>query len=79
MNPSYTLNGYQRGEIDGAHIRYCPTPPVQSGTPEQVNENNDLTAFQSGTSALNVPVSKATKPLKNNNCSGVPVCEGGCL
>ena len=27
MNPSYTLNGYQRGEIDGAHIRYCPTPP----------------------------------------------------
>ena len=29
MNPSYTLNGYQRGEIDGAHIRYCPTPPFK--------------------------------------------------
>ncbi|MCH8166473.1 MAG: DUF3631 domain-containing protein [Proteobacteria bacterium] len=73
----HTLNGYQRREIEAAHIRYCPTPPVQSGTPEQVNENNDLAAFQSGTSAPNVPVSKVVNPLKNNDCSGVPVCEGG--
>ncbi len=26
----HALNGYQRGEIEAAHIRYCPTPPVQT-------------------------------------------------
>ena len=73
----HTLNGYQRGEIEAAHIRYCPTPPSQSGTPEQVNETNDLAVSQGGTSAPNVPVSKALNLLENNDCSGVPVCEEG--
>jgi hypothetical protein len=75
----HALNGYQRGEIEAAHVRYCPTPPSQAGTPEQVNELNDLTASQGGTSALNVPGSKAHNLLKNNKCSGVPVREGGAL
>ncbi len=74
---SHALNGYQRGEIEAAHVRYCPTPPVQSGTPEQINEINDLIASQGGTSGANVPVSKAPNPLNNNDCSGVPVCEEG--
>ncbi len=69
----------QRGEIEVAHIRYCPPLPSQSGTLEQMNEVNDLAAFQSGTSARNVPVSRAVNPLENNDCSGVPVCEGGVL
>ena len=73
----HALNGYQRSEIEIAHMRYCPTPPVQSGTPEQTNEINDLEASQSGTSALNVPVSEAVNPLEDNDCSGVPVREGG--
>ena len=36
----HTLNGYQRGGIEAAHIRYCPAPPSESGTPEQINEIN---------------------------------------
>ncbi len=51
----------------------------QSGTPEQVNEINDLMASQGGPFGANVPVSKATNPLENNDCSGVPAREGGVL
>ena len=75
----HALNGYQRGEIEAAHVRYCPTPPVQSGTPEQVNAIHGLMASQGGTLEANVPVSKATNPLENNDCSGVPVRDGGVL
>ena len=74
---SHTLNGYQRSEIEAAYVRYCPTPPVQTGTLEQINEINDLMASQGGTFTPNVPVPKAPNPLNNNDCSGVPVREGG--
>jgi hypothetical protein len=74
---SHVLNGYQRGEIEAAHMRYCPTLPSQTGTPEQVNEINNLMAPQDGTFAPNVPASMTVNPLKNNECSGVPLHEGG--
>jgi hypothetical protein len=74
---SHTLNGYQRSEIEAAHIRYCPPLPPESGTPEQFNETNRLAGSQSGTRNPDVPVSSGPNPLKNNKCSGVPVCEGG--
>jgi hypothetical protein len=73
----YTLNGYQRSELEAAHVRYCPPLPPEAGTPEHSNENNGLGGFQLGTNGTNVPGSNAANSLKSNTCSGVPVREGG--
>ena len=73
----YTLNGYERAEIEAAHMRYCPAPLSQSGTPEQANPFNGLDENQSGTSRPNVPGWKSPNPFKTQDCSGVPVREGG--
>lgn len=74
---SQTLSGYQRGDIEAAHIRYCPPLPSESGTPEQVKEINGLSANQSGTQSPDVPGWKSPNTLKNKEGSGVPVREGG--
>ncbi|MBK0399507.1 DUF3631 domain-containing protein [Limibaculum sp. M0105] len=67
-----SLNGYERGAIEAAFVRYCPQTSPQTGTPEQSNENNGLGAIQTGTESENVPDWNGAKPLKTNNCSGVP-------
>ena len=76
-----TARGYDRADIQEACRRYVPgamhakvqKSVFQSGTPEHFRKINGLEENQSGTSFGDVPVSNASKPLKTNDCSGVPV------
>ena len=50
--------------------------PIQSATPPQINNNNDLQQNQSATGQNDVALSKPDNSLKNNECGSVAVCEG---
>ena len=68
-----TPRGYERNDFIDAFSRYLP---IQSGTMEQVNDINELTRFQSGTSLCRVPLQKQSNYLESQACSTVPLCEG---
>ena len=68
-----TANGYRLADFAEAFGRYLPgDSQIPLGTPEQVNENNDLPANPLGTRLVHVPSGIGSNPSDLNECSGVP-------
>ena len=68
-----TVNGYRLEDFAEAFGRYLPgDSQISLGTPEQVNENNELPADPLGTWADRVPSGNGSNSLESNGCSGVP-------
>ena len=69
-----TVNGYRLEDFAEAFGRYLSGgSQIPTGTPEQVNENNELPANPTGTRPAHVPVGIGSNPADLNGCSGVPV------
>ncbi len=70
-----TAQGFERSQFEDVWLRYldvCPTPPDSSGTPEQSNEINELMFRMPDHVPEHSSPSGTGKPLKSDDCSGVP-------
>ena len=71
-----TPKGYELQQFEDAFKRYLshaftPTPPIQSATPQQVNDNRPLPEVQSATRINDVALANPRKPAMVADCGGV--------
>jgi hypothetical protein len=71
---SGVLRGYELEQFKDCFSRYLP--PIPSGTPEHLNNINNLNAFQNGTNKYCVPDKDDDNYLKSQDCSTVPFQKG---
>jgi hypothetical protein len=73
-----TAQGYRRGDFEDAWSRYCPIPPIQTGTMEQPASSSDETAFSNWNTPPTVPFeNSASNPHEQRCVPLVPVQNGG--
>ena len=77
-----TPKGYELQQFEDAFKRYLShaftsTPPIQSETPQQVNDNRQLPEIQSATRINDVALANPRKPAMVADCGGVALQKEG--
>jgi len=77
-----TPKGYELQQFEDAFKRYLshaftPTPPIQSATPQQINDNRQLPEVQSATRINDVALANPRKPAMVTDCGGVALQKEG--
>jgi hypothetical protein len=77
LGPTETAQGYRRADFEDDWSRYCPLPPIQTGTTEQPASLLTETAFSNRNTLSSVPVAKsASDPCEQRSVPVVPVQNG---
>ena len=77
MDEVSTAKGYDLGWFEDVFSRYLASTLDPTVTPSQLNENGDLQADPTATSARDVTVKEGEKPNENGQRYGVAVDEEG--